>query len=125
MPLRRRALLFALAALSCARWRNMSHRFGGETLSIDVARGGSGSERRGADPALDDSAWPEAVLWNLTPQPLWIRSHIRLAPADTQRQLGLYVGLLASYEVWWDGHLVGRSGTASAPGPIDRFFPLD
>lgn len=123
--LRRALLLLALTALSCARWRDMRERFGGETLSIDTGRVARGSDPRGADPALDDSAWPRERLWNLTPQPLWIRIPIRLDEADLQRQLGVYVGLLASHEVWWDGRRIGVSGTAARAGPIDNFFPLD
>jgi hypothetical protein len=123
--LRRAVLLLALAALSCARARDMRERFGGETLSIGMGRVAHGSEPRGADPALDDSAWPREQLWNLTPRPLWIRVPIRLDAADTQRQLGIYVGLLASHEVWWDGRRIGLSGTAARAGPIDNFYPVD
>ena len=118
-------LLLAFAALSCTDVRDMRDRFGGETLSIDTARVARGNHPRGADPALDDSAWPRELLWNLTPGPLWIRVRIRLDDADTQRQLGVYVGALASHEVWWDGRRVGVSGTAESAGPIDNFYPID
>jgi hypothetical protein len=123
--LRRAIVLFALAALSCADVRDMRDRFGGETLSIDNARVVRGHHPRGADPALDDSAWPPELLWNLTPAPLWIRVPIRLDPPDADRQLGVYVGALASHEVWWDGRRIGASGTADRAGPIDNFYPID
>ena len=100
-------------------------RFGGETLSISNGRVSRGSEPRGADPALDDSRWPRELLWNLEPAPAWIRIPIGLDPSDTQRQLGVYLGLLASHDVWWDGRRIGVSGNAERAGPIDNFYPID
>ncbi|HEX8620207.1 MAG TPA: histidine kinase [Thermoanaerobaculia bacterium] len=123
--LRRIVILVAFSALSCADLRDMRDRFGGETRSIDSGRVLRGDHPRAADPLLDDSAWPRELLWNVTREPLWIRMPIHLDTADTQRQLGVYVGALASHEVWWDGRRIGVSGTAESAGPIDNFYPLD
>jgi hypothetical protein len=123
--LRRLLILLAFSALSCADLRDMRDRFGGETLSIDTGRVLRGGHPRGADPLVDDAAWPRELLWNVSREPLWIRIPIRLDAADTQRQLGVYVGALASHEVWWDGRRIGASGTAASAGPIDNFYPID
>ncbi|HKO58641.1 MAG TPA: hypothetical protein VJ276_22435, partial [Thermoanaerobaculia bacterium] len=116
----RRALLISLLTLTaCARWRDVRERFGGDTVSINAARVRLGDDPRFASPAYDDAWWEERLLYDFPLQPFWIRARVDPGARD-----GLYIGMVASYEVFWDGRRLGASGTARTDGPIDNFFVL-
>src|SRR6185436_419006 len=78
-----------------------------------------------ARPEHDDARWARTWFAQL-PAPervLWIRARVHLAPSE--RPVAVFVGALASHEVFWDGVLVGRGGVvgdtaaAEVPGPIE------
>jgi MFS family permease len=63
---------------------------------------------------------------------VWLRTTFVLPP-DLRREghpLGIYVGALASHELWWDGALLGRGGVVGAsaaeeqPGPIETHYQV-
>jgi hypothetical protein len=44
-----------------------------------------------------------------------------LLRGSTERTRCVYVSMLAPFELLWDGHRIGATGT---PGPMDNFFPI-
>jgi hypothetical protein len=128
---RRTVLLLALAALSCARYRPVTDRLGDSTLPVYEARVLEGDDPRFASPTFDDSRVPVQFLYAQSPprSVFWIRARITPPHVADGKPLGIYVGLLGSIEVFWDGSLAGRSGTiangrAATAGPLDNFFAV-
>jgi hypothetical protein len=94
--------------------------------------------RHGDDPAwarpdLDDSGWKAIDSSELPARAgiYWVRLRMKVPPSDPARPrdtLGL--AIVASYDVYWDGHLLGRSGVvgsnrdAEHPGPVDNTFRI-
>lgn len=94
-----------------------------------MARYQIGDDARWAEPGWDDGDWDERPLYIPpdTAAVIWIRHRIRTVPANV---LGLGVSAVAARDVYWDGVLVGQSGTVGAsptseiPGPIDLLIPI-
>jgi hypothetical protein len=92
-----------------------------------------GDEARWAAPDFDDSAWAR-----ITPRDLpsrdgiyWLRWRVtewetyNFRPRD-----GIILKVVASYDLFWDGQLIGRNGRVSAepddegPGDVDALFQV-
>lgn len=94
--------------------------------------------QRGDDPAwaardFDDSAWRQ-VGWGELPSRdgiYWVRWRARQFDPNTFGERdGMLFKVVASYELYWDGHLIGRNGRVSAresdemPGNVDALFQI-
>jgi hypothetical protein len=90
--------------------------------------------RMGDDPAwaypqYDDSDWEVITRRGLPSRSgiFWVRYRIR---ADGPLPAGIYNKVGAAYELYWDGRLIGRSGTPGAsraeeePGKLDSAFSI-
>lgn len=127
------AILAVTAAIAeLTRFRDLGSRFAGTASAIHFARVAPGDDPLRAFPGYDDSAWPETLLYDIQSNgPVWIRRSIEVAPHDHDNPLALYLAMVGSVEVFWDGVLIGRSGAidasgaVSAPGPMDNFFSID
>ena len=91
---------------------------------VDPVRYAHGDSAQWSRADHDDARWAEARFWEL-PHPtgvLWIRTPVRLEGAGP---FAVSIKALASHELWWDGVLVGRSGTVGrsaaeeVPGSIE------
>lgn len=92
-----------------------------------------GDDPRWADPKFDDSQW-ERINGRALPSRdgiYWVRW--RVAQRDAERfhtRDGLLVKVVASYELYWDGKLIGRNGRVGAspdeeqPGVVDALFQI-
>lgn len=67
------------------------------------------------------SAWSASVL---PAEDLWIKGMLEIAE-NCQTCNGLFIGLNGSYEVFWDGQLIGKNGSAFSPGTIHYLLQLD
>jgi len=98
--------------------------------SVQQVRMKVGDDPRWADPALDDSAWPVVRLGDVpeTAGIVILRAKVTLDSQNTLpgRPVGVFFGALASYELAWDGIVIGRGGRPAAspgeeiPGPIEE-----
>lgn len=90
----------------------------------------------GDDPAFsardyDDSAWKPVEFWRVPAKDdvVWLRRRVTVYP-QLERPVGLYVGALASHELWWDGVRIGGAGVPGrtkeeeVPGPIEVHYHL-
>lgn len=85
-----------------------------------VARLDSDLQKRGADPELDDSEWPEIDVpghWSTHPtfelnrNPLLHRRRFSAPePSESEREWLVFEGVLAEGDVWLDGHFLGSTG---------------
>ena len=92
-----------------------------------------GDDSRWAEPGFEDSAWIRAIHSEAPAHQgvFWGRFDVALplggerAGANPPRAMGVKVSAVAAREVYWDGHLIGRTGTVGASrqgevaGPID------
>ncbi len=92
-----------------------------------------GDDPRWADPAFDDSDWQPISGRELPARSgiYWVRWRLRARPVPPLRPPdGLLLKVVASYDLYWDGRLIGRSGRVSAdaddesPGFVDTLFQL-
>lgn len=95
-----------------------------------------GDDPRWAAPDFDDSAWETVENRELPSRAgiYWVRWRVRhwqprnMAGIDPRD--GLLFKMVASYDVYWDGHLIGRNGRVSAsaddeaPGDVDALFQI-
>lgn len=86
-----------------------------------------------ARPDFDDSGWTVIESSDLPARAgiYWVRFRMNVPesePARPRDTLGL--AIVASYDLYWDGHLLGRSGVVGAdraeeqPGPVDNTFRI-
>jgi hypothetical protein len=96
-----------------------------------------GDDQRWSSPDFDDGNWQTIYWHDADPQQrlMWLRATLRIpgdavAPGAEYRPVALYVSVLASYEVYWNGVRVGVNGTPAAtpagetPGRMDRRFDI-
>lgn len=84
--------------------------------------------RAGDDPLwsrtdYDDSGWERRPTQEADSQQrmVWIRAHFTAGPQHLDdRPLAVHVGALAAYELFWNGRLVGRSGSPGASPSAER-----
>lgn len=93
-----------------------------------------GDDPRWADPALDDSSWPE-VRFQDVPEAggiVILRARVPLEARHFAegRPTGVFLAALASCELAWDGTLIGRSGRPApvadreVPGPVQAHWAI-
>jgi hypothetical protein len=93
--------------------------FGAQAATpVDEVRVHEGDDPAWAAPDFDDSAWPEQFAFRVDPQGriLWMRAHVD-APAnvDVSRvPLAIRVTMAGSWELYWNGTLLGRNGVPGA-----------
>jgi hypothetical protein len=88
------------------------------TVFVDNVRVHEGDSPAWAAPDFDDSAWPKQVAFRVDPQGriLWMRAHVD-APAGVDLAkvpLAVRVTMTGSWELFWNGTLMGRNGMPGA-----------
>ncbi len=98
-----------------------------------VFRFQTGDDLQWAEKDFDDSAWRSINRLQLPSRsgPYWVRWRLRLQDSDTSPlRDGLLLKMVASYDLYWDGHLIGRNGRPAAsladeiPGNVDALFQI-
>jgi hypothetical protein len=88
------------------------------TVFVDDVRVSEGDDAAWAAPAFDDSNWVRQVAYRVDPQHriLWMRGRVDVpAGVDPARvPLAVRVTMAGSWELYWNGTLLGRNGV---PGP--------
>jgi hypothetical protein len=94
--------------------------------------------QRGDDPAwsaadFDHTAWPRIGRRELPSNEgvYWLRAHVTVPERAPDGSVdAIAIAIVASYELYWDGQLIGRNGTVGTsplterPGKLDQIFPL-
>lgn len=105
-----------------------------EVFTVIDSRMRMGDDARWATPTWEDSDWASFTEWYYSPASdttaqFWTRIYLDIHEEnDTLSPKGIQVSALASFELYWDGHLIGRSGTVGSnlatevPGLIDNLF---
>lgn len=91
-----------------------------------------GDDPRWAAPDWDDSGWRLIAPFDVPAQAgvLWLRWRVRPAGPGKTLPPGVNITTLATYEIFWDGELLGRNGTPGdsasreISGQVDQTFPL-
>lgn len=92
-----------------------------------------GDDVRWAARDLDESGWQRISGRELPSRDgiYWVRWRVPQPQSAPARRLdGLMLRVVASYDLYWDGHLVGRNGKVGAsaeaeePGAVDALFQL-
>jgi hypothetical protein len=92
-----------------------------------------GDDPRWASPDFDDAAWPIIRPFSLPARDgvYWVRWRVTQREADPlPRRDGLLFKVVASYDLYWDGKLVGRNGQVGdsaareIPGMVDALFQI-
>ena len=92
-----------------------------------------GDDPRWAAPDFDDSGWQQISGYDLPSRAgiYWVRLRVKLRDTSGERPPdGLLLKIVASYEVYWDGRLIGRNGAVGAsaeqetPGYVDALFQI-
>ena len=103
------------------------------SIPIESMKMRVGDDAAWAAPTLDDRNWANVRSHEVDSQKrlLWLRAPVKIRIADFPGPiLGVHIGALASYEIYWNGQLIGRSGTpansaaAETPGLVDGHFPI-
>jgi hypothetical protein len=126
------ALAAALLLGACAQPRSVGTRFDGVVAAVEVARLAAGDDIRWREASWDDSAWPRCLLYQVHPAPStsWIRARVSLPEMPRAWTPSIYVSIVGSFEVWWDGSRIGSSGDSAADGSVeslgamDNFYPI-
>lgn len=93
-----------------------------------------GDDPRWAAPDWDDETWQDFETWYYSPASdttalFWWRftGDITETPAPGERK-GIAVSVIAAFDLYWDGRLIGQSGrvgtslATEVPGPLDNLF---
>jgi hypothetical protein len=92
-----------------------------------------GDDPRWAEPGWDDSAWPIVEPFSLPSRDgiYWVRWRVNRTGGERVRwRDGLLFKMVASYDLYWDGRLMGRNGRVGAtaaeemPGVVDALFQI-
>lgn len=92
-----------------------------------------GDDPRWAEKNFDDSGWKEVKARELPSRDgvYWLRWRVQQTdPNRFRTRDGLLLKVVASYDLYWDGHLIGRNGRVSAqeedegPGVVDALFQI-
>jgi hypothetical protein len=92
-----------------------------------------GDDPRCAEADFDDSAWPRIAATALPSRDgiYWVRWRVKQRGGNREQlRDGLIFKVVASYDLYWDGRLIGRNGRASAqardeaPGMVDALFQI-
>lgn len=103
-------------------------------VNQSLVRMNAGDDPRWADPALDDSSWPEVRFQDVpeTGGIVILRAKLPLEARHFAegRPTGVFLAALASCELAWDGAVIGRSGRPAAnagleiPGPVQAHWVI-
>jgi hypothetical protein len=88
----------------------------------------SGDDPRWAQAGYDDRGWERRPTEGTDTQGrmVWIRARVNLGPSRVEeRPLAVHVGALAAYELFWNGRLIGRSGSPAASAAAERQGGID
>lgn len=83
----------------------------------------AGDDPLWSQPEHDDSGWERLPTQEADSQGriVWIRARFTADPKHVDdRPLAVHVGALAAYELYWNGRLIGRSGTPGASPSAER-----
>ena len=93
-----------------------------------------GNHKLWSKQAFDDSEWTDIWPAGLPVEKTnyWIRNHITLTNSDTAMPYdhAVMVGILGSYDIYWDGIPIGRNGEigdsreTEIPGTIEKIFRI-
>ncbi len=107
--------------------------------SIQESYSATGYQLRFADDPSLAAVEQDSTLWqnpfpHAAPDSLgiwWLRSEVEISPGSVkENSLGLAVLILGSFEMYWDGKLIGRNGVVGLdrateiPGTYRSFFPI-
>lgn len=104
-----------------------------ERPPVDHFRFQRGDDPAWAHPDFDDSEWPRIGRFRVPSREgiYWLRCRIAVDPRAAARGRDtLSLAVVASYDVFWDGQLIGRNGRVGAsaaeeaPGLIDNTFRI-
>jgi len=103
-------------------------------VAQQLVRMSAGDNARWADPALDDSSWPEVRFQDVPEVPgiVILRARVPLEARHIVqgRPTGVFLAALASCELAWDGAVIGRSGRPAPtagreiPGPVQAHWVI-
>ena len=99
--------------VACVQPRDQATRFGGAEQSVNVFQ----IEKTRISP----------YIYRGPARTFTMRETVVLAPSEGtgfSRSRCVYAAMLGSFDLYWDGQLIGRSGTATSPGPMDNFFVI-
>lgn len=114
------------------QWAGMSPHMGTAEESYTYDRClHFGDSLQWAHPEYPDHHWHGRLYWD-TNAVFWIREKVSLPQKllKEQRTIGLAVEYLASYELYWDGQLIGVNGqigndkSSEVEGQYLQFFPI-
>lgn len=91
-----------------------------------------GDRKPWSEQAFDDTEWTDIWAAGLPAEKTnyWIRNHVTLINSDTAMPYdhAVMIGVLGSYEIYWDGVLIGHNGKvgdsteSEIPGTIEKIF---
>lgn len=102
-------------------------------LQYSEVRYMAGDDPRFAGREWDDSAWAVKGIWDLPARTGvdWVRFRVRMGPdGEAPLPSGLMISTARAYEVYWDGVLLGTSGTpggsreTEVAGRLDQIFSI-
>jgi hypothetical protein len=111
--MKRTSLFALLMCVACAQPRDQATRFGGAEQSVNVFN----IEKTRISP----------YIYRGPARSFTMRETVVLGQSvrtGFSRSRCVYASMLGSFDVYWDGQLIGRSGTATSPGPMDSFFVI-
>jgi hypothetical protein len=120
----------ATGAVTARSWRGWSESISREVVDLRLNRG---DDPGWAARDLDDSAWQPVSIFELPSREgvFWIRWRVQVRDGELPRPRdGVLLSIVASYDLYWDGRLIGRSGKVGAnaadevPGYIDTLFQI-
>lgn len=101
--------------------------------SLPEIRFQRGDDPRWAEKNFDDAGWRRIEGRELPSRDgiYWVRWRVQQTdPKRLRTRDGLLLKVVASYDLYWDGHLLGRNGRVSAqeedegPGVVDALFQI-
>ncbi len=126
-------VLFSLAAFDLRGSEDPSSPAVAEANARFIFRFQPGDDPAWAAPDHDDSSWLPITRMQLPSREgiYWVRWRLQLHDTDTlPLRDGLLLKMVASYDLYWDGHLVGRNGRPASsaaeeiPGNVDALFQI-
>ncbi len=102
-------------------------------LQYSEVRVKDGDEANWAQPAWDDADWKAGGFWDLPARTgvQWVRFRVRMGTdARTTLPAGIMISTVRTYELYWDGVLLGASGVpgmnreSEEVGRVDEWFSI-
>jgi hypothetical protein len=133
LPLHRWLLLLSSVLVSTLLIGCAGNRDSSAPERIGMVKVRAGDDPTWSRNGYDDSGWERRPTQEADSQRriIWIRTHLDLGPRPVDdRPLAVHVAALAAYEVFWNGRLIGRSGSpglspaAERQGEVDGHFAI-